>query len=136
MKTGSNILAFVANGKGAGLILSVGTTSDDEPSGVSHELHHYLADMEDLIRAMAVATSAASFPDMEKTNGRTASGKEFPEAGVGPVLQGLDAPAFITRKYLHKLPWWAIGAGMTAGFLLGFGIGVVLARRAEAGFSC
>lgn len=133
MKTGSNILAFVANGKGAGLLLSVGTTPDGEPSGMSPGFHHYLADMEDLIRAMAmamaVATGAASFPDMEKTNGRTESGKELPETSGEPVLQGLDAPAFITRKYVHKLPWRAIGAGVMAGFLLGFGIGVVFARR-------
>jgi len=95
-------------------------------SGVSQEFHNVLADIEDLIKATTSLTGDELARVRAKLNARIAVARQSLEEMGGAIAQQARQAATVTNDYVHAEPWKAIGAGAVVGFLLG----VVLARRA------
>ena len=100
-------------------------TVDKPRSGVARELHSFVADIEDLIKA----TTSLTGEDLAKARAKLTQRVEAAKQSVGRMS---DEIALRTREgvratddYVHEQPWKAIGMGAAAGLLLG----LVLARR-------
>ena len=94
-------------------------------SNASHELHYFLADVEDLVKD----TSAMTGEDLKRVKAKLSAGLESAKASAtemsGAVAKRSRQAAKDTDDYVHDQPWKAIGTGAVVGLLVGF----ILARR-------
>ena len=114
------------NGHNSGSALSATAPADQELSGASLEFHHFLADIEDLIKATTSLTGEDLAKARAKLNERIAAAKRSAQAAGGAIVHRARHSAAVTDAYVHERPWTAVGIGAVLGVLLGF----ALARRA------
>jgi ElaB/YqjD/DUF883 family membrane-anchored ribosome-binding protein len=126
MQTKSNIPESGGNGHAVGLTPAVIASADAALSGVSHEFHNFLTDIEDLIKATTSLTGADLARARAQLNARVAAAKESVEQVGGAIADQARKSVKVTDGYVHDNPWQAIGVGAALGLLVGF----VLARRA------
>jgi ElaB/YqjD/DUF883 family membrane-anchored ribosome-binding protein len=94
-------------------------------SPVTAELHHFFADIEDLIRQAASLTGDELNQVKADLTARLSSAKASVDQMGGQIADQARKGALATDQYVHHQPWTAIGAGAAAGLLVGF----LLARR-------
>lgn len=94
-------------------------------SAVSGEIHHFLTDIEDLIKEATSLTGDELNQVKAKLSARVAEAKESVEELGGEIADHARKGVKVTNEYVHHQPWMAVGAGAAAGLLLG----LVLARR-------
>lgn len=117
MQTKAGIAESGANGQG------LVTTA--EPSGVSREVHSFLADVEDLITATTSLTGEDLARAKAKLSARVTAAKESVARVGGEIADRTRHAVKATDGYVHEQPWRAVGIGAALGLLVGF----VLARR-------
>lgn len=95
-------------------------------SMASNEFHKFLADIEDLVKAATSLTGEDLAKAKVQLNERIATAKESLADVSNSVANKAKKAAHISNNYVHDQPWQVIGAGSVIGFLLG----VMIARRA------
>lgn len=94
-------------------------------TGVSREVHSFLADIEDLI----VSTTSLTGEDLSRAKAklaeRVAAARQSVEEMGGVIVDRARKTATATDQYVHAKPWKAVGIGAAAGLL----IGLLLAPR-------
>jgi len=126
MSNESTIAGPGANEQYNGTSPSVTAPADTALSGVPRELHNFLADIEDLIKATTSLTGEELVRARARLGERIAAAKQSARAMGGTIAHQARNTAAVTDSYVHKQPWTAIGLGSVLGVLLGF----ALARRA------
>lgn len=94
-------------------------------SAVSEEFHHFLSDIEDLVKQTTTLTGEDLARARAKLSERVSAARESVEEMGDSVVKRVRQGAADTNAYVHEEPWKAIGVGALVGLLLG----VVLARR-------
>lgn len=100
-----------------------GSASQPARSAVSHELHSFFADIEDLIKATTSLTGEDLEKAKAKLNERVSAAKASVEQMGNAVADGARTTARMTDAYVHDHPWQAVGAGAVIGLLLGVALG-------------
>lgn len=94
-------------------------------TGVSREVHSFLADIEDLI----VSTTSLTGEDLARAKAklaeRVAAAKQSVEEMGGVIADRARKTATATDQYVHAKPWKAVGISAAVGLL----IGLLLAPR-------
>lgn len=122
MKTAKDKLDAGANGFGeTGLQVPAGGT----PSVVMREVHGFLADIEDLVKATTSLTGEDLARAKAKITERVAAARKSVEDASAAIAQGARRGVTATNGYVHENPWQAVGIGAAGGLLLG----LLLARR-------
>jgi ElaB/YqjD/DUF883 family membrane-anchored ribosome-binding protein len=93
----------------------------------ANELHHFLSDIEDLVRQATSLTGDELTQVKATISARLASARASAEQMGGNIVTRARQSATATNEYVHHRPWTAIGAGAAAGLLVGF----LLSRRAH-----
>lgn len=94
-------------------------------SGVAHEFHSFVADMEDLIKSTTNLTGEELSRAKAKLNQRIAAAKVSVEEMGESIANRARKTAESTNTYVHEQPWTAVGVGAAAGLIVGY----LLARR-------
>lgn len=105
---------------------AVRTQNPSAPPTAPGELHNFLADIEDLVKAATSLTGEELDRAKAKLNERVMSAKVSVEEFGGEIADQARKGADATNEYVHHQPWQAIGTGAAVGLLLGY----LLARRA------
>jgi len=95
-------------------------------SAVSREVHSFLADIEDLVKATTSLTGDDLARAKAKLTERIGAAKVSVEKMGGAIADGTRHAAQATDGFVHERPWQAIGIGAALGVLVGF----LIARRA------
>lgn len=114
-----------ANGQGTSAARPETGSGDGAVAGVSRELHSFVADIEDLVKATTSLTGEDLARAKAKLGERIAAAKQSVEEIGGVIVDRARHTVKVTDGYVHKQPWQAIGIGAALGLLVGF----VLARR-------
>ena len=122
MKTRTDNLEAAANGH-AEVALQPG--AGGTPAVVMREVHGFLADIEDLVKAATSLTGEDLARAKAKIAERVAAARKSVEDAGTAIAQGARRGATVTNDYVHRSPWQAIGIGAAGGLLLG----LLLARR-------
>ncbi len=99
--------------------------TQDGNGAMSHEFKKFLADIEDLVKATNLLTGEELARAKAELNERIEIAKHSLNSVRSDMVRRAQKTAEVTNKYVHKSPWQIIGAGSVIGFLLG----VVIARR-------
>jgi ElaB/YqjD/DUF883 family membrane-anchored ribosome-binding protein len=97
-------------------------TSADPPSHASREIHDFLADVEDLIKATSSLTGEELARARAKLNQRVAAARESVEQISEKVTDQVRSTARTTDSYVRENPWQAVGIGAVLGLLLGLAL--------------
>ena len=101
-------------------------TADGGRSALSREVHNFLADIEDLVKATTSLTGEDLARAKAKLADRILSAKASVETMGGAIADGTRQAVQTTDDYVHERPWQAIGIGAALGVL----VGLLIARRA------
>lgn len=119
-----SIIPSSMNGKGIGQPPVI-SALDGARSSMSREFHHFLADIEDLIKETTSLTGEDLQRAKAKLMKRVASAKESVEQMGTEIAHRAQHTAEVTNSYVHERPWPVIGIGAAVGFVFGF----LLTRR-------
>jgi ElaB/YqjD/DUF883 family membrane-anchored ribosome-binding protein len=97
----------------------------DGTNRIAQEFQHFVADIEDLIKATTSLTGEDLQRAKAKLNQRIHAAKESATEMSETVMNRARKTAESTNNYVHEQPWNAIGASAAVGLLLGY----LLARR-------
>lgn len=103
------------------------TQKPEALASTAGELHHFLADIEDLFREATSLTGEELSLVKANISARLAAARASAEQLGGDIASQARKGATATNDYVHHQPWAAIGAGAAAGVLVGF----LLARRSR-----
>lgn len=84
------------------------------------ELHHFLTDIEDLIREATSLTGEELQQVRLKINASLATARNALEKMGGEISESAKSSAASTNEYVHHQPWVAVGVGAVVGLLAGF----------------
>jgi len=94
-------------------------------TALSREAHHFLADIEELVKATTSLTGDDLARAKARLLERVAAARASVEKVGGAIADRTRQAAKATDGFVHERPWQAIGIGAALGLLLGF----VIARR-------
>jgi len=114
-----------ANGQTLEARPAVLATAGGGGSAVSREVHSFLADIEDLVKATTSLTGEDLARARAKLTERVAAARASVEKMGGALVDGTRHAAQATDGFVHERPWQAIGIGAALGLMAGF----LLARR-------
>ena len=100
-------------------------TASSVGSALSREVHYFLADIEDLVRATTSLTGEELVRAKAKLAERITAVKASVGQMGGAIADGTRHAAQATDSYVHERPWQAIGIGAALGVL----VGLLIARR-------
>jgi len=97
-------------------------TSAGAPSQASRDIHDFLADVEDLIKATSSLTGEELARARAKLSQRVAAARESVEQISEKVTDQVRSTARTTDSYVREHPWQAVGIGAALGLLLGLAL--------------
>ena len=97
-------------------------TSGGAPSHASREIHDFLADVENLIKATSSLTGEELARARAKLSQRVAAARESVEQISEKVTDQVRSTARTTDSYVREHPWQAVGIGAALGLLLGLAL--------------
>jgi ElaB/YqjD/DUF883 family membrane-anchored ribosome-binding protein len=100
-----------------------GTAADAAPSGVAHELHAFLSDVEDLITSATSLSGEDLARAKAKLAERIASAKSAVGKAGSMVSERARSGAKSTDTFVRDQPWQAVGITAAAALLVGFLLG-------------
>jgi ElaB/YqjD/DUF883 family membrane-anchored ribosome-binding protein len=112
---------------------SVGSTPPQDPaadaasSGITQEFRNFVADMEDLIKAITSLTGDDLARAKANLSARVDAARAFVEEMPGAISDRARNTVKVADGYVRERPWQAIGITAAVGLL----IGVLLGRRGQ-----
>jgi ElaB/YqjD/DUF883 family membrane-anchored ribosome-binding protein len=126
MQTEPLITEPASNGHGAGSTPAKNPAVDAALSGITQEFQHFVADMEDLIKASTSLTGDDLARAKANLSARVAAARAFVEEMPGAISDRARNTVKVADDYVREQPWQAMGITAAAGLLIGF----LLGRRA------
>lgn len=114
-----------SNGEADGESSAAAPAPDKMTRRISGELHHFLAEIEQLLVQVASLTGEDPAQALAKLGQHVDAARDSVKAMGGAMEDQTRKGITLTNDYVHDQPWRAIGVGAGIGFALGF----ALARR-------
>lgn len=105
------------------------TASASAMTPMVREWQGIVADIEDLVTATTTLTGEDLARAKARLQQRVASAKAAVARTGAAIAQGARRSAAATDEYVHASPWKAVGIGAAGAAVLGFLLGLQLARR-------